>query len=275
MQGLEDQQFFTPGEPQPPHGGGGHSRRALVIAVVAVAALAVAVLLGLYIKNRFTGPFSDGYGDGTDIEADIASEVSRECADADDVAACEDRVRSEMAQDAAMPEACEGLEEPAFTNCVMLIAQDEMDAAVCSALDAEAKTSCQDDVAFRLAVANEDYAACADLTDETLRANCEARLLSVVIASGDCAAYGVDASVCNGQAQLDAVIAAGDPEGCNTLPDELEGDCRDAFASLDADHDGLSLGEEYGYGTDPKNADTDGDGYNDGREVQNGYDPTK
>src|SRR3989344_9416266 len=41
----------------------------------------------------------------------------------------------------------------------------------------------------------------------------------------------------------------------------------------DADHDGLLNAEEQLYGTDPANPDTDGDGYNDGEEVKNGYNP--
>ncbi len=47
----------------------------------------------------------------------------------------------------------------------------------------------------------------------------------------------------------------------------------DDDADVDADKDGLSLLEEYHYNTDPTRADTDGDGYADGREVQHGYDP--
>lgn len=43
----------------------------------------------------------------------------------------------------------------------------------------------------------------------------------------------------------------------------------------DFDQDGLSNDEEKVYGTDPKIADTDGDGYSDGAEVRTGYDPLK
>ena len=43
---------------------------------------------------------------------------------------------------------------------------------------------------------------------------------------------------------------------------------------IDSDFDGLSDYEEVRvYGTDPLNADTDGDGYKDGDEVKNGYNP--
>jgi len=43
----------------------------------------------------------------------------------------------------------------------------------------------------------------------------------------------------------------------------------------DSDGDGLTLGEEELYGTDPMNRDTDGDGYSDGVEIAGGYDPLK
>lgn len=42
---------------------------------------------------------------------------------------------------------------------------------------------------------------------------------------------------------------------------------------LDSDNDGLWDDWEIALGTNPTNSDTDGDGYNDGVEMQNGYDP--
>ena len=44
-------------------------------------------------------------------------------------------------------------------------------------------------------------------------------------------------------------------------------------AKLDTDSDGLTNVQEYKYETDPLNKDTDGDGYNDGKEVKAGYSP--
>ena len=46
-------------------------------------------------------------------------------------------------------------------------------------------------------------------------------------------------------------------------------------ANPDLDSDGLTNDQERVYKTDPLNADTDADGYNDGLEVATGYDPTK
>ena len=45
------------------------------------------------------------------------------------------------------------------------------------------------------------------------------------------------------------------------------------LAINDSDNDGLSDKEEEFYGTDKNNSDTDGDGYKDGDEVKNGYNP--
>ncbi|MEI7451572.1 MAG: thrombospondin type 3 repeat-containing protein [Candidatus Falkowbacteria bacterium] len=47
-----------------------------------------------------------------------------------------------------------------------------------------------------------------------------------------------------------------------------------ALHQLDSDHDGLSNYDEICiYNTNPNNADTDGDGYDDGAEVKGGYNP--
>lgn len=45
--------------------------------------------------------------------------------------------------------------------------------------------------------------------------------------------------------------------------------------NIDSDNDGVSDINELKYGTDPNNPDTDGDGYTDGVEVANGYNPLK
>lgn len=45
------------------------------------------------------------------------------------------------------------------------------------------------------------------------------------------------------------------------------------MAINDSDNDGLSDKKERFYGTGKNNSDTDGDGYKDGAEVKNGYNP--
>lgn len=48
----------------------------------------------------------------------------------------------------------------------------------------------------------------------------------------------------------------------------------DIDLKIDQDGDGLTLIDEYTYNTDPRNPDTDGDGYFDGKEVRDGYSPS-
>ena len=47
----------------------------------------------------------------------------------------------------------------------------------------------------------------------------------------------------------------------------------DQDARFDNDHDGLANYEEFKHNTDPYNPDTDDDGYKDGEEIKNGYNP--
>lgn len=54
-----------------------------------------------------------------------------------------------------------------------------------------------------------------------------------------------------------------------------EASSTEVIAFDDSDADGLSDEEEKIYGTDPEVADTDGDGYSDGVEIEGGFDPLK
>lgn len=269
MPGFEDQQFFTPGEPPSPHGDGGARRRMIVRGALAVAGIAVLALVAVFVKNLVS---VGGEAEVMRVE-DRITQALEECQDEDDVAACEARVRADVARDAAEPEACKGLSDAAYVNCITLIAQDETDAEACALLPDAARSSCEDDVTLAIALADEDYAGCGDLHDDARKEACQAQLLSIIVARGECAMHGIDTSLCSGREELDRVVAGGDPDGCASLPDTLRGECDDIFTSLDGDGDGLTLAQEHEHGTDADDADTDGDGYNDGTEVRSGYDP--
>lgn len=62
----------------------------------------------------------------------------------------------------------------------------------------------------------------------------------------------------------------------STLPVDIKGIPYGRIITYDIadyDHDGLTAAQEARYGTDPRKADTDGDGYLDGEEVCHGYNP--
>lgn len=56
-----------------------------------------------------------------------------------------------------------------------------------------------------------------------------------------------------------------------TTPEEIEPEISESL--IDSDQDGLSLAEETLFGTDPEKADSDDDGYDDGEEINNLYNP--
>jgi hypothetical protein len=62
---------------------------------------------------------------------------------------------------------------------------------------------------------------------------------------------------------------------CAQIKDaEYQNECKTKVdLELDPDNDGLVNYRENSYNTDPKNPDTDGDGYSDGDEVKRGYNP--
>lgn len=65
-----------------------------------------------------------------------------------------------------------------------------------------------------------------------------------------------------------------DSDGLSDPWEETNGlSVKESNAGADPDQDGLINEKEFLHGTKPLVADTDGDGYSDGQEVQNGYDP--
>ena len=76
--------------------------------------------------------------------------------------------------------------------------------------------------------------------------------------------------------RVDQIIC---PDGSriNRIPPDCKfPDCpnqEEEYVNIDPDNDGLTNTDEEFYGTDPLNPDSDGDGYTDGAEVENGYNP--
>ena len=81
----------------------------------------------------------------------------------------------------------------------------------------------------------------------------------------DC--YGGDGIIVDGE-----VICEGGESDADT---DADSDTDTDLPTDDADHDGLSdQDEKYKYMTDPHNPDSDGDGYTDGEEIEDGTSPT-
>lgn len=210
-----------------------------------------------------------------DQAENIIENATASCTTETDPKACEERARSEAARTTGQASVCSELSGKKLTNCVTLIAMDTGNKDVCAELSGADQTTCENEAMFAAATSAKDYGMCSLIADEGIKATCQAQLVSVVIAAGECAKYGIDDAVCGFQAKLDMVIASGNPTGCTQFNEEQAETCEDMFSSLDQDADGLSLLAEYKLGTSDTNADTDGDGYTDSQEVSSGHDPLK
>lgn len=203
----------------------------------------------------------------------IINSAATACAEEDDVAACEARVRADAARTTGETSVCKGLDDAELQNCVSLIANDAADPSLCAMLSGDAEVVCSDGATLVAARETRSYGRCADIVDVALRTGCEKQLLGAVIANGECETYGIDSATCDFPARLNTVVANGIVSGCEQFADEQRSTCLDVFSSVDQDGDGLTLLEESELGTSDTNADTDGDGYTDREEVASGNDP--
>ncbi len=195
------------------------------------------------------------------------------CADAENSETCVADARADAARATGEVSVCRELESAERVNCVSLIANDQADPSLCSALSGDDETACRDGATLVAAKKAGDYSMCTTIESVTIREGCQKQLLQYVIANNACETYGIDATTCNFPELLDGVVASGDPSGCLQFHGEQRATCDDVFGSIDQDGDGLVLVTESTLGTSDTNADTDGDGYTDGEEVASGHDP--
>ena len=205
----------------------------------------------------------------------IITNAVASCATDKDPKACEDRARADAARSTGQSSVCKGLTERELANCVALIAMDTGDKDICAQLSGEDQSVCEDSAMLVAAKKAKDYGACSSISNAEVKVSCQDQLVAVVVAAGECAKYGIEETICGFSAKVDAVVASGNPAGCEQFSGEQQAGCEDMFSSLDQDADGLSLLEEYKLGTSDTKADTDGDGYTDSQEVASGHDPLK
>lgn len=227
------------------------------------------IFLGIFVKNLVESMSS---GPKSELEAAKEEMAQRqaECDEEDE--ACKAQAQKDVARASGVAAACEGLEEKKKESCVTLIAREKKDAESCKLLSGDAQSRCTDSVIIARVADGEGMSACEDISAEK-KVACENVVKANARSSGDCAKFGVAEEVCDERAMLKELLATGNFAGCAELSEELREECLDLFSSTDADEDGLTAKEEAEVGTSDKNADTDGDGYSDGTEVESGYNP--
>ncbi len=171
---------------------------------------------------------------------------------------------------------CKALEGVSKDDCLWGVAKEKNDPSLCETMtDKDLVVRCKDGIIWDIAVQASDAPMCDKISDDGLKNGCQERIKGP-ITSENCVARRGEA-YCEVQRVVELARVAQDEELCDQLKEDQERySCQDLVEINDPDFDGLdSLQETDVYFTNPRNADTDGDGYKDGEEVQAGYDPLK
>ncbi len=148
---------------------------------------------------------------------------------------CEATVRKDLASEFLDPKLCRELSGEARVNCVTVTAVELLDAKACGVLSGDEKEGCEDLLYALVARKENDPSLCEKIANEERRTICRSD-------------FGIVSEA------LTRAIEANDPRICPSLPTEDERlACIDEYSSID----------------------TDGDGYSDYEEVQNGFSPTE
>jgi hypothetical protein len=160
-------------------------------------------------------------------------------------------------------------------DCIWGVAREQKDAGLCKGIsDGEKESACADGLWVAAALSANDVGICKNVSDATAKSECESSVRQQIAVVSGCAAAGLDQSYCDARVLLQAAVTAKDPDLCAKIQDpSVLLECVDGIGVGDPDFDGLDSAKEAVYGTDPRNPDTDGDGFGDGTEVAGGYNP--
>lgn len=250
------------------------SQRTLLIigGVVLAVALGLGGLVFWRMRSAAPAPVPEGQsaatpsGNGSVPETETpASEgeeapVSRGCAERESAEACSDAERYTAAVAAKDAGQCADIGEPQARNlCVAAAAEAAGDPSQCDRITEDAiRSRCTE----RAVITAGDPVRCVDLGADAVE-SCEAAIFGEFTAPERCDGFSADIA-----------------ERCRTFVDTLIAEVRRQEQRIpfaengDEDSDGLTNALESQYGSDPLNRDTDGDGFPDGDEVNNGYSPT-
>lgn len=214
----------------------------------------------------------------------IKSENSQLCdkiINKDAVQDCQDRVNFEVATQNKDLELCKVIKEDNLSSsCVInAISQNKYKEQDCEKLEDEnQKNLCLGHVLYEEATLKKDISLCQKIPGGGNDTEC----LQSIIGEHDNLDY--CKSLSEELRQTCAQIIARklayekkDKNICNEIIDDAsKNECKEYVDGvLDSDNDGLTNLQEAVYKTDPNNPDTDNDGFKDGDEVKNGFNPAE
>lgn len=202
------------------------------------------------------------------------------CDGAKDAEKCLSELTLDEAVAGKQAEACEKIKKVDLRDgCYSAIAGEMSDEKICQGIHRiKARDECVGAVIFTRAIKGTDTALCATIVSESWKDGCFNRIFELRGALDYCDTVGERKTRCVEIVSYRDAIRVGNPKLCSKIEDkETMLDCEEvaigSAALMDSDNDGLTNEQEAQLGTDPRNPDTDGDGFKDGDEVKAGYNP--
>lgn len=196
----------------------------------------------------------------------------------DTFTACQDRVNFETATGNKDLELCKTINDANLnSSCVVnIISQNQYNEQDCESLeDDNQKNLCLGKVLYEEAIEENDISICQKIPSE----NNEECLHSIINKHNDldyCDSLPEELNaICTQIIARKLAYEKKDKSICDEISDgNIQNECKEYVdGALDPDNDGLTNLQEKIYKTDPNIPDSDNDGYNDGDEVKNGFNP--
>lgn len=190
-------------------------------------------------------------------------------------ASCRQALVTRVSQTVEGAAVCGKLKGKEADTCYWSFAVDHHQPELCASVQDETNaTRCLDSAQFELAKETSDVLQCDKIKDERKLQACK-KWFEPALTSQNCASLGYDGPFCQSVAVLEKAHQAQDPDVCKELGEEQRIlACREQVVVDDPDFDGLATMDESLYASDPRNPDSDKDGYKDGDEVASGFSPT-
>lgn len=198
--------------------------------------------------------------------------ASDACAGTPNADACRIAKAKDLAITSKKSDGCDALKDADKDDCLWSVARVAQDVAICAKIhEKDFVARCTDERFASLAITASNSVLCDKIQDEQTKEACK-----TVIASEKSFSCEKTDTDCELSRIMKSANLAQDADVCNILDPKRGVLCKTSVLVNDPDRDGLDSTQEIVvYHTDPRKADTDGDGYSDGAEVKSGHDPLK
>lgn len=247
----------------------GNRKRLLLIVVVATVVVLLIVFVSVFLIQRSRARRALEEAAEQQMEETVTAATDA-CDETNDPEKCLTGVKPDLAQNSGNQAFCEGLTAEALDACLTLAAITAKDSSVCArVVESEKRDACADAVLGTVPTEERTFDMCAGFSTAEVREDCEQQWVLAHMIAHDCDTPHITAEQCSIGETIATAIELQDPDVCTTISDASYADtCREFVEPGDRDFDGLDASDEEVYGTDDRNADTDGDGLTDADEIR-------